>query len=58
MDIPKFWYLQPKNTHSHQYTAPEGGYYVVVNIRQIKIPETFVFPTNIANRGADYKASW
>jgi len=40
------------------YTDPEGGYFVLVNLAKVTIPENYPFPQNVANRPRDFKLSW
>ncbi|KAF9506449.1 hypothetical protein BS47DRAFT_1333826 [Hydnum rufescens UP504] len=40
------------------YTFPDGGYFVLVQNRSIKIPKDFVVPDMIKNRPYDFKVSW
>ncbi|KAI8886891.1 PLP-dependent transferase [Backusella circina FSU 941] len=37
------------------YTVPEGAYYILVNTSKIQIPEDFVFPEILNERGDDFK---
>ncbi|KAJ2353421.1 arylformamidase [Coemansia sp. RSA 2618] len=37
------------------YVVPDGAYYLLVNAAAIKIPDTYVFPGFIEERGANFK---
>ncbi|QIW96067.1 hypothetical protein AMS68_001585 [Peltaster fructicola] len=40
------------------YSEPEGGYFVLVNLAKVKLPEDYDFPPHVANRPRDFKLSW
>jgi kynurenine aminotransferase len=40
------------------YSDPEGGYFVLVNMNKVKLPEDYPFPPQVANRPRDFKLSW
>jgi kynurenine aminotransferase len=40
------------------YSIPEGGYFVLVNLNKVKLPEGYEFPAHVANRPRDFKLSW
>ncbi len=40
------------------YSDPEGGYFVLVNLSRIKLPENYKFPPHVADRPRDFKLSW
>jgi kynurenine aminotransferase len=40
------------------YSDPEGGYFVLVNMSKVKLPENYPFPPQVANRPRDFKLSW
>jgi kynurenine aminotransferase len=40
------------------YSDPEGGYFVLVNMKKVKLPENYPFPPEVANRPRDFKLSW
>lgn len=40
------------------YTNPEGGYFVLVNLKKVKIPEDYTFTEHIACRPCDFKLCW
>lgn len=40
------------------YTEPEGGYFVLVNMGKVQIPEGYYFPENIRSRPRDFKLCW
>ncbi|KAF2486442.1 pyridoxal phosphate-dependent transferase [Neohortaea acidophila] len=40
------------------YSIPEGGYFVMVNLAKIKLPEGYDFPPHVASRPRDFQLSW
>ncbi len=40
------------------YSEPEGGYFVMVNLASVEIPEGYPFPPHVASRPRDYKLAW
>jgi kynurenine aminotransferase len=40
------------------YSKPDGGYFVLVNLAKVKLPEGYEFPPQVANRPRDFKLSW
>lgn len=40
------------------YSEPEGGYFVVVNLSKVKLPEDYPFPPHVAGRPRDFKLAW
>jgi kynurenine aminotransferase len=40
------------------YSEPEGGYFVLVNMKKVKIPEAYPFPEHVASRPRDFKLAW
>lgn len=40
------------------YSDPEGGYFVLVNMKKVKLPEGYPFPPHVADRPRDFKLSW
>lgn len=40
------------------YSDPEGGYFVLVNLAKVKLPEDYPFPPHVASRPRDFKLSW
>jgi kynurenine aminotransferase len=42
----------------HQYSEPEGGYFVLVNLKKVRIPAGYDFPPHVAERPHDFKLSW
>ena len=40
------------------YSDPEGGYFVVVNMAKVKIPDGYPFPAHVASRPRDFKLAW
>lgn len=37
------------------FSDPEGGYFVLVNMNKVKLPDGYSFPPQIANRPRDFK---
>ncbi|KAL7931818.1 pyridoxal phosphate-dependent transferase [Trichoderma chlorosporum] len=40
------------------YSEPEGGYFVVVNMSKVQLPENYDFPIHVLNRPRDFKLAW
>lgn len=40
------------------YTEPDGGYFVLVNLSKVKIPEGYDFPPHVAERPRDFQLCW
>ncbi|GAB7342259.1 hypothetical protein MBLNU457_g0501t1 [Dothideomycetes sp. NU457] len=40
------------------YSDPEGGYFVLVNLKKIQLPEDYDFPPHVASRPRDFKLCW
>ncbi|RDW88969.1 putative kynurenine aminotransferase [Coleophoma cylindrospora] len=40
------------------FTDPEGGYFVLVNMAKVKIPDGYDFPPHVASRPRDFKLCW
>lgn len=40
------------------YSEPEGGYFVLVNMSKMRLPEDYRFPPHVASRPRDFKLSW
>lgn len=40
------------------YSDPQGGYFVMVNLSKVKIPDGYSFPAHVADRPRDFKLSW
>ncbi|KAH8907030.1 aminotransferase class I and II [Coniochaeta sp. PMI_546] len=40
------------------YSEPEGGYFVMVNLHKVKLPENYPFPPHVAERPRDFKLAW
>lgn len=40
------------------YSIPEGGYFVLVNMSKVKLPDNYDFPPHVAERPRDFKLSW
>ncbi|OIW27257.1 aminotransferase class I and II [Coniochaeta ligniaria NRRL 30616] len=40
------------------YSEPEGGYFVMVNLHKVKLPEDYPFPPHVAERPRDFKLAW
>ena len=41
-----------------QYSDPEGGYFVLVNMSKVQLPKDYTFPPHVASRPRDFKLSW
>jgi hypothetical protein len=44
--------------NSPQYSEPEGGYFVLVNLKRVRMPADYDFPPHVAERPRDFKLSW
>lgn len=40
------------------YSDPEGGYFVLVNMSKLRLPENYHFPPHMARQRRDFKLSW
>ncbi|KAI9869495.1 MAG: hypothetical protein M1813_000284 [Trichoglossum hirsutum] len=40
------------------YSEPEGGYFVLANLKKVRIPTDYDFPPHVAERPRDFKLSW
>ncbi|KAL1842435.1 hypothetical protein VTJ49DRAFT_5283 [Mycothermus thermophilus] len=40
------------------YSEPEGGYFVMVNLSKVQIPEGYEFPPHVASRPRDFRLAW
>ncbi|KAH6695392.1 aminotransferase class I and II [Plectosphaerella plurivora] len=40
------------------YSEPEGGYFVLVNMAKVKLPEDYPYPAHVASRPRDFKLTW
>lgn len=40
------------------YSIPEGGYFVLANCSQVKVPEDYEFPEEVLTRTRDFKMAW
>lgn len=40
------------------YSEPEGGYFVLVNMKKVKLPEDYPYPPHVASRPRDFKLTW
>jgi kynurenine aminotransferase len=40
------------------YSEPEGGYFVLVNMKKVKLPQDYPFPAHVASRPRDFKLVW
>ncbi|KAI9681325.1 MAG: hypothetical protein M1817_002608 [Caeruleum heppii] len=40
------------------YSTPEGGYFVLVNMRKVRMPNTYEFPDDVKHLRRDFKLSW
>ncbi|KAG8920165.1 hypothetical protein FRC01_014412, partial [Tulasnella sp. 417] len=41
-----------------QYSLPEGGYFVLLDISKVKVPEDYPYPDTLKGRGKDFRAAW
>jgi kynurenine aminotransferase len=41
-----------------KYSIPDGGYFVVVNMKKIKLPDSYMYPAHISSRPRDFKLAW
>ncbi|KAF5333437.1 hypothetical protein D9611_002399 [Ephemerocybe angulata] len=41
-----------------KYTLPEGSYFVLLDISEVKFPEDYPFPKSVLGRGRDFRACW
>ncbi|KAF4977572.1 hypothetical protein FZEAL_5943 [Fusarium zealandicum] len=39
-------------------TYPEGGYFLLVNMAKVQLPEDYPFPEHVASRPRDFKLAW
>lgn len=40
------------------YSEPEGGYFVMVNMGKVRLPDDYHFPPHVASRPRDFKLAW
>ncbi|KAM4060646.1 aminotransferase class I and II domain-containing protein [Hirsutella rhossiliensis] len=40
------------------YSEPDGGYFVLVNMKKVKLPADYPFPAHVASRPRDFKLAW
>lgn len=40
------------------YSEPEGGYFVLVNMRSVRLPADYPFPPHVASRPRDFRLTW
>ncbi|KAI9820713.1 MAG: hypothetical protein M1827_005083 [Pycnora praestabilis] len=40
------------------YSDPEGGYFVLVNMKKVQLPSDYRFPPHVVDRPRDFKLSW
>lgn len=40
------------------FSDPEGGYFVLVNMKRVQVPDGYEFPANIMDRPRDFKLCW
>jgi len=40
------------------FSDPDGGYFVLVNMKKVKVPEGYPFPDHVKDRPRDFKLSW
>lgn len=50
--------FQNTDTCLSQYSDPEGGYFVLVNLSKVALPSNYTFPPHVAERPRDFKLSW
>lgn len=41
-----------------KFTLPEGTYFILLDISDVKFPEDYPFPPSVQGRGRDFKACW
>ena len=41
-----------------QFMDPEGGYFVLVNMKKVLIPKNYAFPDHVATRPRAFKLCW
>lgn len=41
-----------------KYSLPEGSYFVLLDISNVKFPDDYPFPKSVLGRGRDFKACW
>jgi kynurenine aminotransferase len=40
------------------FSDPEGGYFVLVNMKKVQVPADYPFPDHVKDRPRDFKLSW
>lgn len=40
------------------FSDPEGGYFVLVNMKKVMMPDNYPFPDHVRNRPRDFRLSW
>ncbi|TQS36891.1 hypothetical protein Golomagni_02653 [Golovinomyces magnicellulatus] len=40
------------------FSDPEGGYFVLVNLKKVQIPDGYLFPEHLQDRTRDFKLCW
>lgn len=40
------------------FSEPEGGYFVLVNMKKVELPDGYEFPEHVANRPRDFQLAW
>jgi len=40
------------------YSEPEGGYFVMANLRKVQLPADYPFPAHVASRPRDFRLAW
>ena len=40
------------------YLDPDGGSFVLVNMRKVKLPENYPFPPHVSSRARDFQMVW
>ncbi|KAG5219914.1 pyridoxal phosphate-dependent transferase [Salix suchowensis] len=41
-----------------KYTLPEGSYFILLDISNVKFPDDYPFPESVLGRGRDFRACW
>ncbi|KAF4602206.1 hypothetical protein EYR40_005410 [Pleurotus pulmonarius] len=41
-----------------KYTLPEGSYFILLDISNVKFPDDYPFPQSVLGRGRDFRACW
>ncbi|KAH8811830.1 aminotransferase class I and II [Xylogone sp. PMI_703] len=40
------------------FSDPDGGYFVLANLKKVKLPDNYPFPDHVKDRPRDFKLSW